>query len=123
MRMFKFFLAGLLLLSISITPLSAQQQVDIIPLDYGILQTVVTISTAATPIPATALSGRKSLIIKNLSSTLTVYIGSSTVTADEESTGGFPLGYYETIQIDLGENTVIYGISSSTAKVIIIEVR
>jgi len=88
------------------------QKVDIVPLDFGIKQTIVSVGTSATPIPTTALSGRKSIMIKNLDSA-TVYIGSSTVTANTASTGGFPLAQNEVFIGDIGENTIIYGIVAS----------
>lgn len=94
------------------------------PLDYGILQTVVTVSNTATPIPSANLAGRKSLIIKNLDSSKIVYLGSATVTADENSTGGHPLAYYENFVGDIGEDTIVYGIVvTGTAKVSIVEAR
>lgn len=99
------------------------QKVDLIPLDFGIKQSIVSVGNTATPIPTTAYSGRKSIIIKNLDASVVVYIGSSTVTADEATTGGYPLAENDTLKIDLGQTTVIYGITTSSAKVSIIEAR
>lgn len=106
-------------------PLFAQQaqKVDLVPLDNGILQTVTSVNTTTTVIPTTALDGRKAMIIKNLDN-VTVYIGSGNVTSDSNSTGGFPLFQYDALQIDLGENTLIYGITAaSSANVSSLEVR
>ena len=122
MKKFSFLLI-LLLLFVPLAHSQQAQEVSIAPLDYGIKQTIVTISNTATAIPTTALKGRKTLLIKNLSSSVTVYIGSSTVTANEENTGGFPLQYQESLSVDLGENTTLYGICASSAKVSILEVR
>ena len=99
------------------------QKVDLVPMDFGVKQTIVAVDTSATPLPATPLKGRKSMIIKNLDSTDILYIGSSTVTADAASTGGFPLSPAQTFQIDLGENTIIYGISTSSINVSVFEAR
>jgi len=103
----------------------AQQStiVSLEPLDFGILQQVVSVSNSATALPTTALAGRKSIAVKNLGSTV-VYLGSSTVTADTTSTGGFQLTQDDVFQADIGENTILYGITSSgTSNVCIIEVR
>lgn len=104
---------------------NAQQAIDVnlVALDSGIKQQVISVGTSATALPTTALSGRKSIIVKNLSSGV-VYIGSSTVTAGTTSTGGFQLAQNETFQADIGSNTTLYGIvASSTSNVAIIEAR
>lgn len=92
------------------------------PLDIQIRQQVVTISTSATEIPATALRGREFIIIKNIDSAKTIYIGSSTVTADEETTGGDQLTPFERVYMEFSSDIVIYGIvTTGTAKVSILE--
>ena len=97
--------------------------VSLEPLDLGIKQTVVSVTTSATALPTTALAGRKSLIIKNLSAGV-VYLGLSTVTADTTATGGFQMAQNDIIAIDLGENTILYGIvASSTSNVSVLEAR
>lgn len=118
------FLVSLLSVLI-IAPIFAQQsqKVDLVPLDFGIRQQIISVGNTTTSIPATALPGRKSVIIKNLGSA-TVYIGGSNVTADTASTGGFPLAQNEVFNGDIGENTVIYGIvASSTNNVSVVEAR
>jgi len=115
-----------LLFFLLLVPLGYTQTADVavVPLDYGIKTTVVTITSSITSIPATALSGRKSLLIKNLDTTTTIFIGNIDCTADETSTGGFPLAYHETFQGDIGENTIIYGIvASGSASVSVLEAR
>lgn len=104
----------LLILFVFISPLYAQQaqDVNLVPLDFGIKQTVVAVTTSATALPTTVQSGRKSMVVKN-ECTSTVYIGSSTVTADNSSTGGLQLDTNEVFQADIGENTILYGVISS----------
>lgn len=117
----RFIVLSLLIIFSGITLIYAEgQKVDLVPLDYGIKTTVVSVGNTATPIPTTALSGRKSIMIKNLGSAI-VYIGSVTVTADLNATGGFQLAQNEVFKGDIGENTIIYGIvatGSNNASVI-----
>ncbi len=118
----KYFLIIFLIIAI---PLFAQQAQDValVPLDNGILQTITSVDNTATALPATAFAGRKSMLIKNLDN-VTVYLGSDTVTADTASTGGHPLIQYDAVSIDLGENTIIYGITASgSSNVSTLEVR
>jgi len=105
------FLILLILLVTGVTLVYAQQgqKVDLVPLDFGVKQSITLVNTTATPIPATALSGRKSIMIKNLES-VTLYIGSSTVSANTSATGGYPLAQNDVFKGDIGENTIIYGI-------------
>lgn len=92
------------------------------PLDIQILQQVITISTSATAIPTTALRGREFLMIKNIDSSKTIYLGSSTVTADETATGGDQLVASERVYLEFSSDIVIYGIvAAGTAKVAILE--
>lgn len=124
MTFVKLFYVCLILSTISLV-YAQSASVSIEPLDWGIKQAVVTLSNTSGAIPTTALSGRKSMIIKNLDTVDTVYLGASDVTADETSTGGYPLSYYESFQADIGENNTIYGIISGTgsAKVVVKEIR
>ena len=50
------------------------------------------IGTSATAIPATAKTNRKAVLVQNKDAAATVYIGDSTVTADDATTGGYELG-------------------------------
>ena len=115
----------ILIILLFTTTAYAQSRVSVEPLDDGVKQSVVSVTSTATALPSTALAGRKSLIIKNLDAVDIVYIGASDITADEASTGGFPLIYRETFQGDIGENTILYGRTSSTniANIVIFEVR
>ena len=77
------------------------------PIDT-ILQTSTTITTTAAPIPATTLTYRKTILVKN-SGTNTVYLGSSTVT----SANGYPLAAGEEKAFDLGPSALLYGVTAS----------
>lgn len=83
--------------------------------------TAVTVGTGLTKLPDYGeLSSRRSLQIYNNSSTVTVFIGGSDVTA----TNGLPVPTtsYSPV-IDAGPKTILYGVtSSSTANVRVIEV-
>ena len=82
-----------------------------------ILQQVRTIAATATAIPATALVGRTTIVMKNTGSA-TIYVGSSTVT----TANGYPLAAGAELALDLNENVVIYGIvATSTETLAIIE--
>src|SRR3990167_5720364 len=113
-----------ILLLCPVTAFAQATKVDIIALDSGIENSVVNVGTSATALPVTVLSGRKSIIIKNLSSGV-VYLGKSDVTADTTAaTGGFQIAQSATFQADIGENTVLYGVvASGTSDVSILEVR
>ena len=121
MKLLSEVLAILLLFPVMVFAQAAK--VDVVALDSGIKQTVISVTTLATALPTTAQSGRKTIIIKNLSAGI-VYIGSSTVTSDTTTTGGFQLAQNDTFQADIGENVVLYGITASgSSSVSIIEVR
>jgi len=99
----------------------ATQLVEIQPLTYSISTQTVSVTTSATKLPSTALAGRKYVSIQNVG-TITVYIGSSTVTADTASTGGKQLLPYATITRDYDESVDVYGIvATGTCNVIVEE--
>lgn len=92
------------------------------PLDIQFLQQIRTVGNTATTIPATALRGREFVVIKNLHATATIYIGSSTVTADEAATGGDPLLPAERVYMEFSSDVIVYGIvASGTAKAAVLE--
>lgn len=95
--------------------------VDIAPLTYNILSSTTTITTSATPIPATPMVGRRNIAIRLNSTTDTVYIGNSSVT----TVTGFPLdSSCPAITIDVDDSVVVYGIvSAGTADVRCVEVK
>jgi hypothetical protein len=76
----------------------------------------VSVGTTATALPATSLTNRRRLYIKNINNS-TFYIGASDVT----TTDGYPVRQYEEVVIDMAGVT-IYAIAgpgaSGTAKVL-----
>ena len=81
-------------------------------LSGGVRQQVVTVGATAVPCPAVPLVGRAAVLLRNVGST-TIYLGKSTVTADEAATGGWQLAAGEqTVLLPLNEATVLYAISS-----------
>ena len=107
-------------------PIEYDQDIDIVQqlkgLKIGILSTNVTVTTSATALPTTALSGRRAVALYNNSaSTTTVYIGNSSVTA----TNGFPLtSSCPAITIDASDDITVYGIvSAGTADLRVLEIR
>ena len=120
-KKFSLLLVGFILLSNLIC--YAQSDVDVVPLKKDILQMTITVTTSATALPTTALRGRRTIMVKNTSTT-TVYLGSSTVTADTVSTGGFQLKIDEVFIGDISDDIILYAIvSTGTATVNVLEVR
>lgn len=74
--------------------------------------TTVTVANTATPVPATALSGRKFIILSNVSG-VTLYYGDETVTTANGC--GVDDGKVTPI-IPVNENTVIYAVSAAGSK-------
>lgn len=82
---------------------------------------VVTISTAVTIIDGGGDNIYKvGLLIKNPSSSVTVYIGGS----DVDTTIGYPIGPGETLAIDLGQSDALYGrVAASTQTINVIRTK
>ena len=112
---------GLLLLAM---PSYAALDVRVESLQISHKTTVVTVADTATAIPATALSGRKVVMVQNIG-TVTVYLGNSAVTADEAATGGYQLiNEGDTWVGDFTDDVVVYGIvASGTSSVVVWEAR
>lgn len=72
------------------------------------LQQIVTVGTTATQLPASNLAGRKLIMIQNVSDKK-IYLGSSTVTADETATGGVQLGRGGFVTCEAGPDNDLYG--------------
>ena len=90
-------------------------------LTYQIKTTVVSVTTSATKLPTTPLIGREYIQIQNVG-TSTVYIGSSSVTANTASTGGFQLLPYATWYAGYDNTVDVYGrVASGTCNVIVEE--
>ena len=110
----------LIILSIFLTSLCYAQadKVDLEPLKISITNGTVTVDTSATPIPTTALSGRKSLIVVNISAN-NVFLGSPTVT----TANGYQLYSQQAISIDISDDIILYGIASSSSEIRYMEAR
>lgn len=84
----------------------------------SIKQTAVTIGVTATPLPATALAGRREIWIRN-DSGATVYLGNANITA--ANTGGYPLATANDKPFKLGDQVVLYGIAATEREVLVVE--
>jgi hypothetical protein len=81
--------------------------------------TGTTVSTSATPLPATAQIGRNSLSIQNKSSTQTLYVGPSNVTADNDpSKGGWEVPPLSNVNFDITEDVILYGVFPTTPELV-----
>ena len=100
------------------------QSVDIESLKISHITTVISVGTSATALPTTALKGRKSVMIQNISTSV-VYIGNVNVTADTTSTGGWQLiNKGDSVTLDFTEGIIVYSIvASGTANVVVWEGR
>jgi len=77
----------------------------------------VTVTTAATALPTTPVSGRITQNIRNKGAQ-TLYIGGSDVTV----ANGFPIEPGEAYPVDVNEGAILYGIvASGTASVKVLE--
>ena len=85
-----------------------------------ITTTVKSVTTTGYKAPLTALKGRKYIEIQNVGST-TIYLGGSTVTADEASTGGIQLLANASWCQPYSHNVDIYAISASSGTILIEE--
>ena len=84
------------------------ETIDITPLKSSVLNTAVEVAVGTTAIPSSALSNRKSMSIKNVTST-TAYIGGITVS----STNGYTLTEGESYDADVSETVAMYAVSKS----------
>mgnify|MGYP000939420008 CR=1 FL=1 len=72
-----------------------------------VLSSAVSVGTSATALPASALSGRRALLISNFGSA-TIYLGAAGVT----TAAGFPLLAGQSLALEVG-TLAIYGIVAS----------
>jgi len=88
------------------------------PINGAIKQTVTSVGTTATALPATTLAGRRTMLVHNDGAVI-VYLGDSTVTADDTAaTGGYELAAGAEKAFDIGKSVVLYGrTASGTANV------
>lgn len=90
----------------------------------SITNSVVEVGAAAEVIPAANMANRKGLFIYNAEAAGTfLYIGTSTVTADETAgTGGFKLNGGSTMWLTLDGSCTLWGISAASVTVHLLEV-
>jgi len=79
----------------------------------SVLQTTTMVSNSAEVVPATTLNHRRMLIVQNNHASNTVYIGTSTVTADTTATGGYQLGPSDSVAFTLDGSAALYAIASA----------
>lgn len=82
--------------------------VTVAPLRNSVLNTVLEVPIGTTAVPPTPLTDRKSLSIKNVTST-TAYIGGINVS----SANGYPLTEGESYDADVSGTVVMYAVSQS----------
>jgi hypothetical protein len=84
----------------------------------GISTAAITVTTSATPLPASPLEYRRALVVHNASAG-TIYLGNSSVTTST----GLPLAAGEKIAFDItgNPNVMIYAIAGSSLEVRIME--
>ena len=102
----------IILISLLLIPLIAYgvEKVEVLSLKSGSTSAVVKVGVTATPLPTTALSGRKVIAVQNLSGSV-IYIGASTITADTAATGGLQLrNVGDAFVADLTDDVILYGI-------------
>jgi hypothetical protein len=95
------------------------------PANGGLSAAKVNVVATPTKLPTTPLAGRIKLLLRNLSSTQTVKIGSSSVTNNNSATDGFPLFPDETMPLEVGPDMDVYGICASgqNADIAILELK
>lgn len=87
-------------------------------LTIGQKNTVLSIGTSALPIPATSLTDRNTMAVHN-KGTSTLYLGDSSVTADDAATtGGWELPAGEKIFVDISDGIPLYGIRASLTEAV-----
>jgi hypothetical protein len=86
--------------------------------------TTMDVSTTALPLPSMSLTARNSIVIFNVSSTQTLYIGNSDVTADVINgiTSGWQVAPQSYFSTDITPAITLYGVfASGTHKVQVLE--
>lgn len=86
----------------------------------SILQQVVNVGLAATPLPAASLAQRINLLLYNPVGGNTVYIGSATVTA-ALATQGMPLLAGASLSLNVAQGVTVYGIAAIAQDINILE--
>lgn len=85
--------------------------------------TMDVVDSSASPLPAIPLVGRNSLVVHNKSTMDILYVGSSTLTADNVigTTSGHEVNPGETFAIDIQDDIILYG-RAETGKTIRVKV-
>ena len=111
----KYLVLVLALLVIWPLNLSAQTglAVDLLGLNRSLTAGEITCAVTATPVPATALAGRRSMVVVNISGA-NVFFGPSTVT----TANGFQLADAASLALDITDNVVLYCISAAGGKAV-----
>ena len=73
---------------------------------------IITVTSAGTLCPTTALVGRKYIMLQNIGN-VTVYVGGTMVTANTAGTGGFQMMPYGTWRENYSDKNFIYGRTQS----------
>jgi hypothetical protein len=94
-------------------------------LNVAVKITTLTVGTTAVKLPTTALTNRNAIAIHNKSSSFTLYVGPSTVTADSVTgtTSGWEVTADSFVQLDITDAVEIYGrcASGESAQVKVME--
>ena len=86
------------------------------------LVTVVSVGTSSVKLPSSPLTSRNTISIHNKDTSATLYIGfSSSVTADDTSTGGWEVAPGNFFNTDITPSVEIWGISTTTITVKVLE--
>src|SRR3990167_8226795 len=111
MRKIIFGVIGFLLL---VNHCFSAQDVNVESLKISHVTTILTTAAGSlTLLPPTALSGRKSIMIENLSTNI-LYIGNASITSDQASTGGWQLrNQGDSVTLDFTDSIEVYGLTSS----------
>ena len=90
-------------------------------LKTALATTIQNVTSTASTLPGTALTGRNSLSVVNLDDTETLYIGNSDVEANRTvgGKGGWEVGPLESFNLDITDNISIYGITESGKTVLV----
>lgn len=90
-------------------------------LNVAIKVSTFTVGDVEQSLPATALSGRNSMVITNLDPVETLYIGPTGVTADRVigTTAGHEINAGEAFNIDIQDDITLYGIVESGKSILV----
>lgn len=105
-----------LLLTLSLVPVALAQTgqaVDLLGLNRSITAGEITCAVTATAVPTTALAGRRSIVVVNISGA-NVFLGPSTVA----TTTGFQLADGASLSLDITDNIALYCISAVGGKAV-----